>query len=186
MSQIKRTELADGVFFTAVKDSRFKTMKISANIIAPLSGETASANALLCGVLSRSTAAYPDFTALSKKLSSLYGADLNVSIRKSGDNQVLSISASGLDDRYTLEDESVAKELSLLLCGVLFDPNLSGGAFVSDDVEQERRQHGQGELNERARDRALCKICGVLYLPRLSVFPHYSCLSLHGQRSAST
>ncbi len=140
MSQIKRTELAEGVFFTAVKDSRFKTMKISANIIAPLSGETASANALLCGVLSRSTAAYPDFTALSKKLSSLYGADLNVSIRKSGDNQVLSISASGLDDRYTLEDESVAKELSLLLCGVLFDPNLSGGAFVSDDVEQERRQ----------------------------------------------
>lgn len=140
MSQIKRTELADGVFFTAVKDSRFKTMKISANIIAPLSRETASANALLCGVLSRSTAAYPDFTALSKKLSSLYGAELNVSIRKTGDNQVLSISASGLDDRYTLEGESVAKELSLLLCGVLFEPNLSGGAFVSEDVEQERRQ----------------------------------------------
>ncbi len=140
MSQIKRTELADGVFFTAVKDSRFKTMKISANIVVPLSRETAAANALLCGVLSRSTAAYPDFTALSKKLSSLYGAELNVSIRKTGDNQVLSISASGLDDRYTLEGESVAKELSLLLCGVLFEPNLSGGAFVSEDVEQERRQ----------------------------------------------
>ena len=140
MSQIKRTELADGVFFTAVKDSRFKTMKISANIIAPLSRETASANALLCGVLSRSTAAYPDFTALSKKLSSLYGAELNGSIRKTGDNQILSVSASGLDDRYTLEGESVAKELSLLLCGVLFEPNLSGKASVSEDVEQERRQ----------------------------------------------
>ena len=140
MSQINRTELADGVFFTAVRDSRFKTMKISANIIAPLSAETASANALLCGVLSRSTAAYPDFTALSKKLSSLYGAEINVLIRKSGDNQVLAISASGLDDRYTLDGESVAKELSLLLCGVLFDPNLNGEAFVEGEVEQERRQ----------------------------------------------
>ena len=140
MRQIKRTELADGEFVTAVKDSRFKTMKISANIVAPLSSDTASANALLCGVLSRSTAAYPDFTALSKKLSSLYGAELNVSIRKTGDNQILSVSASGLDDRYTLEGESVAKELSLLLCGVLFEPNLSGEAFVSEDVEQERRQ----------------------------------------------
>ena len=140
MSNINRTALADGVFFTAVKDSRFKTMKISANIIVPLSAETASENALLCGVLSRSTAAYPDFTALSKKLSSLYGAELNVNIRKAGDNQVLTISASGLDDRYTLDGDSVAKELSLLLCGVIFEPNLKNGAFVESEVEQERRQ----------------------------------------------
>ena len=136
MSNINRTALADGVFFTAVKDSRFKTMKISANIVVPLSAETASANALLCGVLSRSTAAYPNFT----KLSSLYGAELNVNIRKAGDNQVLTISASGLDDRYTLDGDSVAKELSLLLCGVIFEPNLQNGAFVESEVEQERRQ----------------------------------------------
>ena len=95
MSQTQRIRLADGVQFSAVRDSRFKTMKLSANIIVPLSAETASANALICGVLSRSCKAYPDFTALSKKLSSLYGADLNVSIRKSGDNQVLTLSASG-------------------------------------------------------------------------------------------
>ena len=117
MSNINRTALADGVFFTAVKDSRFKTMKISANIVVPLSADTASANALLCGVLSRSTAAYPDFTALSKKLSSLYGAELNVNIRKAGDNQVLTISASGLDDRYTLDgikDSGTRKGLNII------------------------------------------------------------------------
>ena len=140
MSNINRSRLADGVYFSDVRDSRFKTMKISANIIVPLSAEHASANALLCGVLSRSTKAYPDFTALSKKLSSLYGAELNVSVRKSGDNQVLTISASGLDDRYTLGGESVARELSLLLCGVIFEPNLENGAFVPGEVEQERRQ----------------------------------------------
>ena len=140
MSQINRSVLSDGVFFSGVHDSRFKTMKISANIIVPLSAETASEYALLCGVLSRSTKAYPDFTALSKKLSALYGADLNVSIRKTGDNQVLTIAASGLDDRYTLNGESVAKELSELLCGVIFEPNLQNGAFVPEEVEQERRQ----------------------------------------------
>ena len=140
MSKINRSVLAEGVYFSDVRDSRFKTMKISANLIVPLSEENASANALLCGVLSRSTKAYPDFTALSKKLSSLYGAELNVSIRKAGDNQVLTISASGLDDRYTLDGDSVAKELSLLLCGVIFEPNLKDGAFVDSEVEQERRQ----------------------------------------------
>ena len=140
MSDIKRTVLADGVTFNAVKDSRFKTMKISANIIVPLSAETASSYALLCGVLSRSTKAYPDFTALSRRLSSLYGAELNFSFRTAGSSQVLTLSASGLDDRYTLDGESVARELSLLLCGVIFEPNLQGDAFVEEEVEQERRQ----------------------------------------------
>ncbi len=140
MSQIKRTRLSDGVYFSDVRDSRFKTMKISANIIVPLSEKTASANAVLCGVLSRSCKAYPDFTALSKKLSSLYGAELSANIRKIGDNQVLSLSVSGLDDRYALGGESIARELSVLLCGVIFKPNLQGEAFVSSEVEQEQRQ----------------------------------------------
>ena len=140
MNSINRKQLADGVFFSSVKDSRFKTMKITANLIVPLSAETASANALLCGVLSRSCKAYPDFTKLSKKLSSLYGADLNVSVRKTGDRQVLSLSASGLDDRYALLGESIARELSLLLCSVIFEPNLENNSFVESEVEQERRQ----------------------------------------------
>ncbi len=140
MSNIQRIRLGDGVWFSDVRDSRFKTMKISANLIVPLSAENAAANALICGVLSRSCKAYPDFTALSKKLSFLYGAELNASVRKAGDNQVLTLSASGLDDRYTLDGESVARELSLLLCGVIFEPNLQGEAFVPGEVEQERRQ----------------------------------------------
>lgn len=140
MSNTNRIRLGDGVYFNDVRDSRFKTMKITANIIVPLRADTAAANALLCGVLSRSCKAYPDFTALSKKLSALYGAELNASVRKAGDNQVLTLSASGLDDRYTLEGESVARELSLLLCGVIFEPNMQDGVFVAGEVEQERRQ----------------------------------------------
>ena len=140
MNSIKRNTIADGVFFNSIKDSRFKTMKISANIIVPLSKETASANALLCGVLSRSCKAYPDFTKLSKKLCSLYGANLNASVRKSGDRQILSISATGLDDRYAFAGESIAKELSMLLCSAIFEPNLNNNMFVESEVEQERRQ----------------------------------------------
>lgn len=140
MSSIKRNTISDGVFFNSVKDSRFKTMKISVNIIVPLSEKTASSNALLCGVLTRSCKAYPDFTILSKKLSSLYGADLTSSLRKSGDRQILTLSASGIDDRYAFDGESISKELSTLLCGAIFEPYLNGNAFVETEVEQERRQ----------------------------------------------
>lgn len=140
MNFINRNEISNGVYFSSIKDNRFKTMKISANIIVPLSQETASENALLCGVLSRSCKAYPDFTLLSKKLSSLYGADLATSVVKSGDCQVLRISASGLDDNYAFAGESISRELSSLLCSVIFEPNVSNNAFEEEEVEQERRQ----------------------------------------------
>ena len=140
MSFVNKVEIAKGVFFNTIKDSRFKTMRITANIIVPLSEQTASEYALLCGVLSHSCKAYPDFTKLSKVLSSLYGADLSSAVRKAGDCQILSISASGLDDRYALEGESIARELSNLLCNVIFEPNLKEDAFVEAEVEQERRQ----------------------------------------------
>ena len=107
MSTIKRTQIADGVFFNSVKDSRFKTMKLSANLYVPLSAETASENALLAGVLSRSCKAYPDFTAMSRKLCALYGADLNVLAHKAGDNQVITLSASGLDIDSEYNDKRI-------------------------------------------------------------------------------
>lgn len=66
MNFINRNEIANGVYFTNIKDSRFKTMKISVNIVVPLSVETASENALVGGLLVRSCKKYPDFTVLSK------------------------------------------------------------------------------------------------------------------------
>ena len=165
MDSIKRKEIANGVFFNSIKDSRFKTMRISANALVPLSADAASSNALLFGVLSRSCKAYPDFTVLSKKLSSLYGADLTVSVRKAGDCQALTITASGLDDRYAFEGESVARELSLLLCSVIFEPNVTHGAFDEGEVEQERRQLLDvidSEFNDKriyANDRLIKNMC---------------------------
>ena len=82
MASIKRNQIANGATFTSVKDDRFKTMKISANIILPLNEKTASSNAVLCGTLVRSCREYPDFTVLSRKLSALYGAELTSSVRK--------------------------------------------------------------------------------------------------------
>ena len=150
MNFINRNEIADGVFFTNIKDSRFKTMKISVNIVVPLSIETASENALVGGLLVRSCKKYPDFTVLSKKLSSLYGADLTSSLSKLGESQVLKISVSGLDDRYSLDDVSIAKELSELLCSVIFEPNVKDNAFIESELEQERRLDViDSEFNEK-------------------------------------
>ena len=51
MNPIIRKNIADGVFFSSVKESRFKTMRISANMLVPLTKDDAAAYSLLSGVL---------------------------------------------------------------------------------------------------------------------------------------
>lgn len=140
MSDFIRKNICNGVTFGSVTDDRFKIGRLSATLIVPLSKETAAANALLSCVLTRSCKKYPDFTALSRKLDSLYGAALYPSVNQIGDYQTLTISVTGIDDRYALDGESVSSELAELLCSILFEPNIVDGHFVDDDVEQERRQ----------------------------------------------
>ena len=75
MNPMKTKEIFNGVVFNSIYDNRFKTMKLSVNIFQPLCEDTASVNALLCYMLVRCCKKYPDFTTLSKKLGSLYGAE---------------------------------------------------------------------------------------------------------------
>lgn len=165
MNSMDRRQIAQGVNFSAISDNRFKTMKISATVLVPLSADTASAYALLTQVMTRSCKEYPDFTALSRKLSSLYGASLSGGVRKLGESLALTFSVSGLDDRYALTDESISEELSRMLCSVIFAPLLDGEAFNSEEVEQERRQlieHAEGEINDKrsyANNRLLELMC---------------------------
>lgn len=140
MSDFVRNEICEGVAFNSIVDTRFKISRISASLAAPLNKKTAAANALLSCVLTRSCKKFPDFTALSRELDALYGAALYPSVRRFGDFQVITISAAGLDDRYSLDGEAVSSQLTELLCSILFEPNLKDGLFNEDDVEQERRQ----------------------------------------------
>ena len=140
MNSIVSKNISEGVAFNSIKEDKFKTIRMSINVIVPLEERTASEYALLRGVLTRSCKAYPDFTQFSKKLSSLYGTDLLSSVRKAGDNQIITFTAVGLDDRYVLSDEAISAELSQLLCEILFNPKVENGKFDEDDISQERRQ----------------------------------------------
>lgn len=140
MSEFIRKEICEGVAFNSITDNRFKMGRISATLIVPLERKTASANALLSCVLTRSCKEYPDFTALSRKLGSLYGAALYPSVQRYGDFQAVTISIAGIEDKFTLDNTSISSELTELLCSIIFEPNIIDGHFNEEDVEQERRQ----------------------------------------------
>lgn len=165
MSGFVRKEICEGVTFNSIVDRRFKVGRLSATLITPLNRSTAAANALLSCVLTRSCRKYPDFTALNRRLNALYGAALYPTVQRIGDFQAITIAASGLDDRYTLDGESVFSELAELLCDMIFEPKLENGQFNAEDVEQERRQLLEdidAEYNDKrtyAINRCIEKMC---------------------------
>ena len=55
--------IGEGASLKSLSDSRFKTMRVSVNMLVPLTEKTAAANALLPSLDSRATRKYPDYTA---------------------------------------------------------------------------------------------------------------------------
>ena len=133
-------EIDSGVTLVSVPVNRFKTNEIAVCLAAPLCEEEVSANALLIGLLSRKSKAYPDMKALNKKLSTLYGASVLSSVSKLGEYQVLKLGITCLDDRFSLDSSSISYECTELLLSLLFEPRLDeNGRFYNEDIEEEKR-----------------------------------------------
>ncbi len=141
MGKIVSYPISESVNLKAFTDPNFKTMKISVDMLIPISSLTAARYGILPSLVSRATREYPDYTALSCRLSELYGASLDSSVRKMGAYQVLTLSASGISSRYALEGEDMFKELCELLFSVLFHPlKTEEGEFLKEHFDQEKRQ----------------------------------------------
>lgn len=152
MSEIIREKIADGVYFNFIPDSRFKTVRITVSLFLQISKDTSAANALAASLITRSCKAYPDFTSLARKLDELYGASLFSTVRKLGEIQELRFTVSGIDDKYSLDDAKISKELTELLCSALFEPNVQNDAFIESELAGERRQlieELDSEFNEK-------------------------------------
>ncbi len=137
-SRLVRDKIANGVHFSALRTDKFKTERIFINIFAKLDRKTAAKNAVALSVLRKRSADYDSLYKLNRKLASLYDADLFTTIRKLSNYQVLTIAYSGIDDRYTLDGESVLNEGAELLTSLLLNPKTEDGAFDEDDLKIEK------------------------------------------------
>lgn len=149
---IKTVALSEGANGIFIKNDRFKTTLISFNFYLPLKKETVAPYALLPFILTSCSKKYPDFSKLNYKLSKLYGARLDASTEKYGDYQLLKMTVSLINDRYSLDDDSLVKRAAELLLGLVFEPNTENGAFLDNDLEREKRkaiEHIKGELSEK-------------------------------------
>ncbi len=145
---------AEGVF---IKNSRFKTTLVSFNFYLPIKRETVAEYALLPFVLTTCSKAYPDFRKLNFKLSKLYGAVLGASAEKVGDYQLLKMSVSVINDKYTLDKEELTAEAIDLLSSLIFEPKAENGEFCNEDTEREKRKAIEHIKSEYAEKRVYAK-----------------------------
>ena len=133
-----RREIMQDVFLTYLPAQRFKTSRMTVQLIAPLQRETAAANALLPAVLRRGTVRCPDMESLSAALDTLYGANIDYTVRKKGERQCVGFAADFIDDAFTPHGEKLLEPVSAMLGELLLDPVTHGGRFLSSYVESEK------------------------------------------------
>ena len=149
---VKNVTLSSGVEGLFIENQRFNTTLISFNFYMPLEKKRVAANALLPFILTSCSKAYPDFSRLNYKLNKLYGARLDASAEKNGDYQLLKMNISVINDRFSIDGESLIKQATDLLLGLIFEPNTENGAFLDTDLEREKRkaiEHIKGEFSEK-------------------------------------
>lgn len=157
--------LGAGVHSLLIPDERFKTSQLTVALLMPLNKATVEEYALLPRLLIRGCAAYPDFTALHRRLNQLYGASVTGDVARVGETQVLVLTAECTSDRYVMDGEQLTAACAELLSEMLFRPALENGEFRAEDVETERRclaEEVRAEINEkrwyarRQAERLLC------------------------------
>ncbi|HIW73623.1 MAG TPA: insulinase family protein [Firmicutes bacterium] len=157
--------LSRGAGLLTLTDGRFKTARLTAALLLPLAEETAGEYAILPYLLRRSCEAYPDFTALKRRLNELYGARITAEVTRLGECQALVLHAVSIDDRFALHGEEVAAACAALLSGMLFRPALENGVFPDGALDVEKRcliEQIESEINEKrlyARHRCESLLC---------------------------
>ncbi len=148
----QRRQIAPGAYVSVLETEKFCRQRVSINFIWPAEKEWATAEALLALTLERGYAGCPDMTELSKRLARLYGAGLSVDTAVNGGNRVLTVSVSGIKDRFALSGEALSEEYCAIAFGTAFAPVMKDGVIDPGFVEIEReqlREQLEGEINEK-------------------------------------
>lgn len=134
-----RNEIGEGINFTSIADSKFKTNTIRIKFITQLSEETAAANALAVGTVAASNSRYPSQTELSARINELYGGTLFADVEKVGNFQVLTFGASVINNEYTFENEDILNEMLDIIECCIFEPNISDGGFDRKEFQYRKQ-----------------------------------------------
>lgn len=136
---VVKQEILPGVVLRCYPDDRFKQARLSVQFVRPMCREEAAMNALLPALLLQGTKQYPDARAVTIRLDELYGASVGTLARRVGDYQTTGLYMAFLDDRFSLGGEPVLAPMVEMVKELLFAPAKENGVFVTEYLENEKR-----------------------------------------------
>ncbi len=141
---------------TKINSDKFKTNLYAIYLTRPLIREEAAFNSLLSLVLKRGTKNYKDQLLINRELEMMYGASLDVAIDKHGDNVVLKFYMEVLDDKYTLEDESLSQKAIAMLKEIVFEPLIEdedGKPHFDKEYVKQEKENLKNVIESRSDDK---------------------------------
>ncbi|ARD49351.1 peptidase M16 [Sporosarcina sp. P37] len=133
-----KTKLQNGVHLYIRKTDQFKTVNVTIKWKAPLDQKKASERTVLANVLEATTKQYPTLSEMRKALDELYGTVLFTDVSKRSSQHIVSLYTECVNDEF-FEGEDIFKQLWQLIRSVVFDPNVTDGAFDPAVTEREKR-----------------------------------------------
>lgn len=136
-STFEERSLAPGMRLLVAPTRKFKRTRVMFFVHDRLNPDRTALGALLPYVQKRGTAKHPTGRDLERAAGSLYDAELSGGVHKVGDRQLIAYAIDMVSDAYV--DRPVFREGLGLLCEMVYEPALPGGAFNPEYVEQEKR-----------------------------------------------
>ncbi|MBQ4466537.1 MAG: insulinase family protein [Oscillospiraceae bacterium] len=133
-------DLGHGISLTRITEPKFTTNTLMVMMLVPVVPEKNAAYALAQSLLTQSCRRYPDNASMTIRLDEMYGASLNSSLSINGGVMQILISGSVIANRYALAGEDLLGDMTDLLLGCLFDPNVRDGAFDAGEYRIQRKE----------------------------------------------
>ncbi len=139
INKVLKRELCDGVVADFIPTPRFKTARLSVCFYVPMREDTASAYALLPFIMTGCGKDYATSRLISQRLDDLYGAALACECDKSGDMQVMRMSITCIENKYSIDGGDIALKCAEMLHSLIFNPLVDQGGFEESNFEKEKR-----------------------------------------------
>ncbi len=138
---MQRFELAKGIHFNMLPQTKFKTNFFQVSFVLNLERKNTTMLSLLTGVLMRGCSKYPDVASINNRLDYLYDTNASLVTYKRGERIVLCYESDFLKDDYVPEgSEKLLCESIDMFRQIVLRPKTGGGSFDEHYLELEKNQ----------------------------------------------
>lgn len=138
MSSKSYTEIAKGVRLLCVNSNKFKTNCIKLDFYLPMNEHFPAFN-VLASFMGHTSKNYDTIKKLNSKLDGMYDACFDATIATIGEKVRIRFSMEALDDKFSLDGNSISDEAVDFLIDVIANPNCDENGFDSELTAREIR-----------------------------------------------